>query len=108
MNTLFILSCLLAGAISIEMHGINFVGMPYTRLPLSDPYAKQALENLASTGANWISLPVTFFQDFKNSSLTYRGVHPFILETGINECSSEKDYAHIIREAKALGLKVML
>lgn len=108
MNTWFYLSCLLAAVTSLEMNGINFVGMPYTRVHLNDPYAKQALENLATTGANWISLPVTFFQDFKNSSLAYKAPHPFMMESGINECSSEKDYAQLIKEAKALGIKVML
>ena len=108
LNTWFLLSSLVATVIGYEMKGVNFVGMPYTRLQLSDPYAKQALEHLAATGANWISLPVTFFQDFKNSSQAYKGIHPFIMESGVNECSPEKDYAHIIREAKALGLKVML
>lgn len=107
MNTWLLLSSMLGFVLSFDMKGINFVGMPYTRVHLSDPYAKQALEHLVTTGANWISLPVTFFQDFKNSSQAYKGIHPFILESGINECSPEKDYAHIIREAKALGLKVM-
>ena len=108
MNTWLLFSSLVVGVFTLDMKGINFVGMPYTRVHLSDPYAKQALENLATTGANWISLPVTFFQDFKNSSLAYKGVHPFIMESGVHECSPEKDYAHIIREAKSLGLKVML
>lgn len=108
MNTWLLLSSFLASVLSFDIKGINFVGMPYTRVHLNDPYAKQALEHLATTGANWISLPVTFFQDFKNSSQSYKGIHPFIMESGVNECSPEKDYAHIIREAKALGLKVML
>jgi hypothetical protein len=108
MNTWFILTALVASTTCLEMKGINFVGMPYTRVHLSDPYAKQALENLVSTGANWISLPVTFFQDFKNSSQASKAPHPFILESGINECSPEKDYVQLIKEAKALGLKVML
>lgn len=108
MNTWLILTAIMASATCLDMKGINFVGMPYTRLHLADPNAKMALENLATTGANWISLPVTFFQDFKNSSQAYKAPHPFILESGINECSSEKDYAQLIKEAKALGLKVML
>lgn len=108
MNTWFYLSCLVAYVSSMEIKGINFAGMPYTRTQLNDPYAKQALENLATTGANWISLPVTFFQDFKNSSLSYKAPHPFILDSGINECSLEKDYAQLAKEAKQLGLKVML
>lgn len=108
LNTWLLLAGLVAFVTTYEMKGVNFVGMPYTRTHLSDPYAKLAMEHLASTGATWISLPVTFFQDFKNSSQAYKGVHPFIMESGVNECSPEKDYAHIIREAKTLGLKVML
>lgn len=102
------MGALAATVLAFDIKGVNLVGMPYTRVHLGDPYAKQALEHLATTGATWVSLPVTFFQDFKNSSLAYKGVHPFILQSGVNECSPEKDYASLVRHAKALGLKVML
>ena len=62
---------LLSGTCCYEIKGINFVGMPYTRVSLSDYRAKLSLEKLKTTGANWISIPITFFQDEKNSSLTY-------------------------------------
>ncbi len=93
---------------AIEMQGINFVGMPYTRLALGDYRAKLALEQLTTTGANWISIPITFYQDFKNSSWSYLGIQPFIVETGVHESPSERDVAAIVTEAKRLGLKVML
>lgn len=110
-NTLSVLVSLflLVGCIqTLEMQGISFVGMPYTRIPLGDYRAKLSLERLKSTGANWISIPVTFFQDFKNSSLTYLGIQPFLLESGVNEAPQEKDLISIISEAKRLDLRVML
>lgn len=97
-----------APATALEIEGINFVGMPYTRLPMGDYRAKLALEQLATTGAKWISIPITVFQDLKNSTWSYLGTQPYLLETGVSESPSERDLASIIAEAKKLGLKVML
>lgn len=91
-----------------EVKGVNFVGMPYTRVAFSEYRAKLALEHLATTGANWISIPITFYQDFKNSSLSYIVVAPLMLDTGIHETPAEKDVLTIVQEAKKMGLKVML
>jgi hypothetical protein len=109
MNTLLIIlgSCLI-GSMALEIKGVNFVSHPLSRIQYSDQRARLALEHLATLGANTISIPITFFQDFKNSSLAYQAVHPFILESGINETPLEKDVLSIVQEAKSLGLKVML
>ena len=57
--TLMIL--MVSSAFCFEIKGINFVGMPYTRVSLSDYRAKLSLEQLKTTGANWISIPINFF-----------------------------------------------
>ena len=93
---------------SIEFKGVQFAGMPYTRLPMGDSRAHLALERLATTGANFVSIPITMFQDFKNSSLAYLGVHGFITETGTNESPSDKDLIATVQAAKTLGLKVAI
>lgn len=109
MKTLPLLILLSLGMVlTQEMKGINFVGMPYTRVSLSDYRAILALEHLSTTGAEWISIPITLFQDFKNSSLSYRASQLFITDTHINESPADKDLNTILQEAKKLNLKVQL
>ncbi len=64
----------------------------------SEPYADLALANLADTGANWISLIVTMYQDSISSFDIY----------STSNSSSDDDLIHVISEAHNLGLKVML
>lgn len=109
MNTLLIfISTCIVGVWSIQYKGIHFVGQPFSRIQLSDYRSTLSLEHLLTTGANTVSIPITFFQDFKNSSLSYVGIHPFILESGVNETPTDKDLAAFVREAKRLGLKVLI
>ena len=93
---------------ALEIKGVNFVSHPLSRIPYSEQRARLALQHLATLGANAVSIPITFFQDLKNSSLAYQAVHPFILESGIHESPLEKDVLSAVQEAKSLGLKVML
>lgn len=108
MNTLLIWLGMAVGALALDIQGVNFIGMPYTRISVGDVRSKLALESLKTTGANWITVPITVFQDFKNSSLSYLGVHPFIMDSGTYETSHEKDILAIVQHAHQLGLKVML
>jgi hypothetical protein len=109
MRTVWIYLLLTIGIVqSIEIKGVQLAGMPYTRLPLGDYRSHQALERLATTGATYVSIPITVFQDFKNSSLSYLGVHGFITPSGTNEAPSDKDLIGIIQAAKNLNLKVAL
>lgn len=109
MNTsLIILAACLIGSMALELRGVNFVSHPLTRIPFADQRARLALESLATLGANTVAIPVTFFQDLKNSSLAYQAVHPFILESGVHESPLEKDVLSVIQQAKSLGLKVLL
>jgi len=65
----------------------------------SRPEADLALESLASTGANWISVVVTGYQQAPASTvIDYTGV----------ATPTDEDLGHAIRDAHHLGLKVML
>lgn len=64
----------------------------------SEPGSDLALANLADTGANWISLIVTIYQDSISSFDIY----------ATNNTASDDDLIHVINEAHNLGLKVML
>lgn len=93
---------------SLDIKAVNLVSFPYSRISYSDIRAELALEQVKNTGANHVAIPVTFFQDYKNSTYSYNAVNPFITDTGVNETPSEKDVAHIVTKAKELGLKVIL
>jgi hypothetical protein len=109
MNTYQICILLLVGStLSLDINAVNLVSFPYSRLSYSDPRAALALEQVKNTGANYVNIPVTFFQDFKNSTYSYNAANPFITESGVNETPSEKDITHIITKANELGLKVIL
>lgn len=64
----------------------------------SQPDADLALGNLRATGANWVSLIVTQYQD----SISSTDIH------ASPQTPTDEDVRHAIAEAHALGLKVML
>jgi hypothetical protein len=61
--------------------------------------ADEALEELAATGANWIALVVTGYQE-TNSSTTTR--------YELQQTPADDDLVHVIGKARELGLNVML
>lgn len=64
----------------------------------SHPDSDKSLKNLAATGADWISLIVTCYQDNVGSTK----IAPNI------STPTDEDLIHVIRQAHSLGLKVML
>lgn len=65
----------------------------------SHPDADLALQNLAATGANWISLIVTQYQDTISSTVIY---------ADSQKTPPDGDLIHAITQAHSLGLQVML
>jgi hypothetical protein len=64
----------------------------------SDPASDLSLTHLAETGANWIALIVTCYQDTLSST-----------RISANEGTpTDNDLVHVIEQAHGLGLKVML
>jgi hypothetical protein len=64
----------------------------------SHPDADLALANLADTGADWIALVVTHYQDNISSTTIYT----------TTSTPTDADLTHAITQAHSLGLKVML
>lgn len=103
-----LLALLLSSSLSLEFKGINFVSVPFTKAPYTGIRAKASLEHLQSTGANWISIPIVWFQKDIDSS----EMHPIEEEvtTQSKACRSlsEKEIKAALLEANNLGLNVML
>ncbi|MCS7273801.1 MAG: hypothetical protein NZ610_00105, partial [Candidatus Bipolaricaulota bacterium] len=78
--------------------GISFAA--WWRDQYSSPAADQALGELAATGATWISLIVTCYQETVSST-------EIRCLTG-SRTPTDADLIHAIQRAKSLGLKVML
>ncbi|MDW8031733.1 MAG: endo alpha-1,4 polygalactosaminidase, partial [Candidatus Bipolaricaulota bacterium] len=78
--------------------GISFAA--WWRDQYSSPAADQALEELAATGATWISLIVTCYQEAVSSTE--------IQCLTDSRTPTDADLIHAIQKAKSLGLKVML
>ncbi len=62
------------------------------------PEADASLAHLVETGASWISLIVTFYQDNVSSTRIY----------ATEATPTDEDLIHVFHRARALGLKVML
>ena len=61
-------------------------------------YSDKALEGLAQTGAEWVSIITTYYQEKFNSQKIY----------STQKTPSDKSIIHVISQAHKLGLKVML
>ena len=95
---------------SIQYKGITFVGDRYCpEVSFDDPLAFESLANLAKTGANYIALVVTEYQDYANSTK----IAPIYSNYPKNEYYTYKTESiegirAIVNEAHRLGLKVMM
>jgi hypothetical protein len=101
----FSLLFLLSGVIFIQsvqsadysfQKGISYVTWEKERY--SSPYSDESLKILAQTGAEWVAIVTTYYQDKYNSKE--------ILPT--EKTPSDKSLIYIINQAHQLGLKVIL
>ncbi|MBN2002710.1 MAG: hypothetical protein JXA21_05080 [Anaerolineae bacterium] len=65
----------------------------------SDPLADISLENLADTGANWMSLLVTWYQDTLTTTT---------IVSDTDRTPTDADIQHAVEKAHELGVSVML
>lgn len=84
------------GQQSAKQHGIGFA--TYFSGHYSSPESDRAVENIADTGAEWVNILVTQYQYDLNSTTIY----------STNKTPTDEDLIHVIAQAHALGLKVML
>ena len=94
----------------IEFKGMTFVGDKYCPfVNYSDPLALKSLENLKETGANWVAIVVTEYQDYTNSTDIYPLYDNFIKnDYFIYKTETIEGLENVIKKAKELNLKVML
>ena len=108
LSLVLVLGFAVSHASAKQMRGINFVSVPFTHAPYTSIRAKASLEHLKSTGAEWISIPIVWYQDGVN----YSEMHPLkevvSTFTSVNRSPSDKEIRGILKLAQELDLKVML
>jgi len=94
----------------IEFKGMTFVGDKYCPfVNYSDPLALESLTRLKETGANWVAIVVTEYQDYTNSTEIYPLYDNYIKnDYFIYKTETLGGLENVIKKAKELGLKVML
>lgn len=95
----------------IEFKGITFVGDKYCpEVSYEDPNAELSMNKLASTGANWVAIVVTEYQDYLNSTNIYPlyGNEAITNDYYTYKTETIMGLRNMIIKAHSLGLKVML
>jgi hypothetical protein len=96
--------------LEIEFKGISFIGNKYCpEVPYDSPLALLSLEKLRETGANWVAIVVTEYQDYTNSTEVY----PIYENYPKNDyytykTETKKGLKKLINHAKNLNLSVLL
>jgi hypothetical protein len=99
------------GTREIEFKGMTFVGDKYCpEVSYEDPDAIVSLSNLKATGANWVAIVVTEYQDFTNSTKIYPQYGKDITHNEYFTYKTEtiEGLRRVIEAAHIMGLKVML
>lgn len=107
-KALFIASLLVASTFTFNIQGINFVSVPFTRVRYSDPYVIDSLVHLKATGANFVSIPVTLFQDSTDSCSPAPIFQEVVTDEKINDTPTDLEIKQVIRAASQNGLKSII
>jgi len=105
---LAVCAILITTTISFEINGVNVVSVPFTRVRYTDDTVASSLEHVRSTGANFISIPVTIFQDSLDSSEMAPIYKEVTTEDKTNDTPTDEELARAIQAAKTAGLQSML
>jgi hypothetical protein len=92
-------------------NGITFVGDKYCpQVSYEDPLSKESMKKLKETGANWVAVVVTEYQDKIDSTDIYPLYEGNYIENEyyVYKTESIKGLSSIIDYAHSIGLKVML
>lgn len=93
------------------MNGMTFTGEKYCNVPYDTEKSYASLDHLASTGATWVALTVTWYQKLTTSSEIFPiyGQVPSHTNYYLYESATPQSIVSIINYAKNKhGLKVML
>ncbi|MCQ2819839.1 MAG: glycosyl hydrolase [archaeon] len=95
---------------TLTMKGMTFVGDRYcSEVPFTDPLAIESLNNLKSTGCNYIALVVTEYQDYADSTEIYPIYENYIKTPYyIHKTETIEGIKKIVNEAHRLSMKVMM
>jgi len=104
----FLIFGLMSISLSLEIKGINFVSVPYSKSSYSSMKAKESIAHLNSTGANWVSIPIAIFQDDINASEMRLLTEMVSTMDRQNLSPTEKEINDAVTLAKNSGLQVML
>ena len=96
--------------LNIEFKGITYVGDRYCpEVSMDDPLAIESLKNLKNTGANWIAIVVTEYQDYTNSTEIYPIYENFPKNKYYTYKTETIEALTVaINKSHELGLKVLL
>jgi hypothetical protein len=94
----------------IIFKGITFVGDKYCPdVSYEDPLALASLKQLKATGANWVAIVVTEYQDYVNSTNIYPLYNNYIVnDYYVYKTETLNGLRNIINYAHTIGLNVML
>ena len=95
---------------TFEINGITFQGTPACNIAMNSADAYESLAALKSTGANYVQIPVTWYQDFKNSTEMHPHYAPICSSDDYRVMLTPKDaeLEALIDHAHSIGLKVIL
>lgn len=91
-------------------NGITFVGDKYCpQVSYEDPLSEESIKKLKETGANWVAVVVTEYQDKTNSTDIYPLYEGNFIknEYYIYKTESIKGLSKIINYAHSIGLKIL-
>ncbi|KAL4493098.1 hypothetical protein ABPG72_003183 [Tetrahymena utriculariae] len=93
----------------IRMKGITFTDDKYCpEVPYDSKEAFYSLKQLASTGANYVSIVVTFYQKYHNSTVIFPIYTPIKSDYYTYVTATDEALTRVINYAHQIGLQVML
>eukprot|EP01017_Pseudomicrothorax_dubius_P005790 TRINITY_DN1153_c0_g1_i4.p1 TRINITY_DN1153_c0_g1~~TRINITY_DN1153_c0_g1_i4.p1 ORF type:complete len:381 (+),score=81.58 TRINITY_DN1153_c0_g1_i4:65-1207(+) len=102
-------SLLSSASALLEQKGVTFVSGKYCpNVTFGEEDARLSLREISRTGANWVAIVVTWYQDWTNSTDIYPLYDPVQASYYTFVSEKDEDVISIIEYAHELGLSVML
>ena len=92
----------------MQYKGITFTDDKYCNISFATMAANTSLTQLAATGANWVSVVVTQYQDTANTTQVFPVTEPIFSSYYTYITATDDSLRIAVRRAHALGLSVML
>ncbi len=92
----------------MQYKGITFTDDKYCNISFSTTAANHSLTQLAATGANWVSIVVTQYQETANSTKVFPVTQPIFGSYYTYITATDDSLRIAVQRSHALGLSVML